>query len=314
MTVNVEAGAVIAAGRYGILVDGGGLDGETGRRKHFVSVDGSVSGASAGIHLPNGGTVSVGSSGRVGAASGVAIDAVAGDLMAAISGMVDGDVRARGNGEHTVTVAAGGAVSGTIHLAGSTVTVHGSAGCVVLDNGGVVNVGASGRISCPDGGVQSGSGDLTVDVAGEVMGDIRARGDGEQVVTVAEGGAVSGTVRLAAPGSDVTVDGEIGSAILDKGGMVTVGANGRVEGGRRHRPVGRNGRTQGCRRTGRGRKRGGRIAAPQRPHCRARWTDRAAPLQTRGRDRAHAAGGAGGHPRRAPPRERSMWASRRTGA
>ena len=153
-----------------------------------------------------------------------------GDLMAAISGMVDGGVEALGGGEHTVTVATGGAVSGTIHLAGSTVTVHGSAGCVVLDNGGVVNVGASGRISCPDGGVQSGSGDLTVDVAGEVMGDIRARGDGEQVVTVAEGGAVSGTVRLAAPDSDVTVDGEIGSAILDKGGMVTVGANGRVEG------------------------------------------------------------------------------------
>ena len=141
-----------------------------------------------------------------------------------------GDVRARGNGEHTVTVAEGGAVSGTIHLAGSTVTVRGSVGCVVLDNGGAVNVGASGRISCPDGGVQSGSGDLTVDVAGNIMGDVRAGGDGEHMVVVAEGAAVSGTVRLASPGGVVTVGGVIGSAVLDKGGVVTVGENGRVEG------------------------------------------------------------------------------------
>ena len=35
MTVNVEAGAVIAAGRYGILVDGGGLDSETGTTQAF---------------------------------------------------------------------------------------------------------------------------------------------------------------------------------------------------------------------------------------------------------------------------------------
>ena len=62
-----------------------------------------------------------------------------GDLMATISGMVGGGVEALGSGEHTVTVATGGAVSGTIHLAGSAVTVHGSAGCVVLDNGGAVN-------------------------------------------------------------------------------------------------------------------------------------------------------------------------------
>ena len=152
-----------------------------------------------------------------------------GDLMATISGMVGGGVEALGSGEHTVTVATGGAVSGTIHLAGSAVTVHGSAGCVVLDNGGAVNVGASGRISCPDGGVRSGGGDLTVDVAGKIMGDVHARGNGEHTVTVAERGAVSGTVRLASRGV-VTAGGAIGSAVLDKGGTLTVGASGSVDG------------------------------------------------------------------------------------
>ena len=220
MTVNVEAGAVIAAGRYGILVDGGGLDGETGQRKHFVSVDGSVSGASAGVRLPNGGTVSVGSSGRVSAASGVAIDAVAGDLIVSVDGSVSGA----------------------------------SAG-IRLPNGGTVSVGSSGRVSAASGvAIDAVAGDLTAMISGAVDGDVKARGDGdlmatisgmvdggvealgngEHTVTVAERAAVSGTVRIASPGV-VTVGGAIGSAVLDKGGALTVRASGSIARRQRHR-------------------------------------------------------------------------------
>ena len=246
MTVNVEAGAVITAGRYGILVDGGGLDGETGRRKHFVSVDGSVSGASAGVRLPNGGTVSVGSSGRVGAASGVAIDAVAGDLYATVAGMVAGNIRGSGAGDHVVDVARGGVVAGDIRLAGSmvtvaeggrvtgrvrlaspgsTVVVDGSIGRADLVRGGMVTVGPRGRVESEDGvGVSSEDGDVTV-IVRQAAGETAPRAAERLKGRIVEGGGDSRAEVLfqAAGAQQATPIGELGTRSSAPSGAFDLG-------------------------------------------------------------------------------------------
>ena len=97
----------------------------------------------------------------------------------------------QGAGEHTVTVSNGGTVTGTVHLAASTVRVHGTAGRVHFDDGGTVTVGSTGRI------------------------------------TGIEGVAI----RVAGAGSEVRVDGTVEGRIqFRRGGMVTVGRDGKVEG------------------------------------------------------------------------------------
>ena len=64
---------------------------------------------------------------------------------------------------HTVTVSEGGAVTGTIRLAGSsTVRVDGAVGSVGLDSGGTVTVGRNGRITNAEDGISSASGELVV--------------------------------------------------------------------------------------------------------------------------------------------------------
>ena len=157
-----------------------------------VVVDGAVEamgGDGAAIVMERGGAVTVGATGRVGADSGLAIASGsappesppadyeapesdltvtvaaggrvtgdirvldAGDLMAAIAGMVTGDIQGLGSGEHTVTVSEGGEVTGAIRLAGSTVRVDGKVGSVRLDSGGMVTVGRTGRITRATSGV-----------------------------------------------------------------------------------------------------------------------------------------------------------------
>ena len=198
-----------------------------------------------------------------------------GDLDATISGTLTGDLFGLGAGEHVVTVSEGGTVTGTVHLAASTVSVAGTAGRVLFDKGGTVTVGTTGSLTGIEVGgkaeaIRSEAGDLDVGVTagGEVKGDLRALGDGdldatisgtltgdlfglgagEHVVTVSEGGTVTGTVHLAAStvsvagrvggdidvagaGSEVRVDGTVAGRIrFRRGGMVTVGRDGKVEG------------------------------------------------------------------------------------
>ena len=88
-----------------------------------------------------------------------------GDLTATIAGMVTGDVEGLGDGDHAVTVEAGGVVKNTIRLAASEVTLNGTAGRVWLEAGGTVTVGATGRITGVDGvTIQSDGGELTVNL------------------------------------------------------------------------------------------------------------------------------------------------------
>ena len=149
-----------------------------------------------------------------------------------MSGSVGGGVFGLGGGEHNVHVMTGGSVSGRIHLAASTVTVDGTSGPVLFDNGGEVRVGAGGRISGADNeaAIRSKTGGLMVLVAetGTVSGDIVGLGDGEHGLTVARGGSVTGTVDLAS--GELVVDGSVGRVRLDRGSALTVGENGRVLG------------------------------------------------------------------------------------
>ncbi len=88
-----------------------------------------------------------------------------GDLTAVISGMVTGDVEGLGAGEHTVTVSTGGVVTGTIHLAASTVYVDGTVGEVRFDRGGTLTIGPNGRILAREGvAVRNARGALAVTI------------------------------------------------------------------------------------------------------------------------------------------------------
>ena len=186
-----------------------------------------------------------------GTVTGDVIEEGAGDLDATVSGTVEGNVFGRGTGEHTVTVSNGGTVTGTIHLAASTVTVHGTAGRVRFDEGGTVTVGGTGKLTGVEGGIEairSEAGDLAVTVAGMVTGDLRALGGGDLDATISgmvegdllaqgggaltvdvkEGGAVTGTVHD--PAGPLTVAGSIGRLLYTNGGAVTVSATGKLTG------------------------------------------------------------------------------------
>ena len=243
--VRLDSGGTVTVGRTGEIksASGAAIHGETGGLAVAVmgTVDGDIRGLGSGEHtvtvseggavtgttrlassgtvradgavgpvrLDSGGTVAVGRTGRITSASGAAgaaIHSETGDLVVAVMGMVDGDIRGLGSGEHTVTVSEGGAVTGAIRLAGSTVRVDGKVGSVRLDSGGMVTVGRTGRITSASGAeIHSKTGNLAVTVMGTVDGDVRGLGSGEHTVTVTEGGAVTGAVRLAGSSSMVTV-------------------------------------------------------------------------------------------------------------
>ena len=159
----------------------------------------------------SGGTVTVAGGGKLTGVEGVAVESTAGDLDLTVAGRVTGDVRARGagdldatisgmltgdlveegdgdlsatvtgtvtgdvlglgTGEHTVTVSDGGTVTGAIRLAASTVTVAGTAGQVRFDNGGMVTVGGTGRLTGIEGvAVHNERGALRVVSAGRIEG------------------------------------------------------------------------------------------------------------------------------------------------
>ena len=177
-----------------------------------------------------------------------------GDLDATISGTLTGDVLGRGAGEHVVTVSKGGTVRGTIDLAASTVGVDGRAGRVRFDQGGTVTVGGTGWITGIEGvAIRNAAGELVVSVAdgGRVTGDIIDLGARPARVTIGPGSRVEGSIDVAAAGSELRVGGTVTGGIdmagagselrvdgtvegrlrYRQGGMVTVGPDGKVEGG-----------------------------------------------------------------------------------
>ena len=218
------------------LVEGGAVTGTI----HDPAGDTfTVVGSIGRLLYASGGTVTVADTGRL---TGVevegrreAIRSEAGDLSVTISGRVEGDVVGRGAGEHTVTVAEGGVVTGTIHLSASTVGVDGTAGRVRFDKGGTVTVGRAGRLTGIEGvALRSEAGDLAVTVAemGTVTGDIRGLGAGALSAMVA--GTVTGDVVEEGAGDlDATISGTVEGNVFGRGTgehTVTVSNGGTVTG------------------------------------------------------------------------------------
>ena len=196
---------------------------------HLAASTVTVHGTAGRVQLDEGGTVTVGGTGRITGIEGIGLRSDAGALAATVSGTVEGDVLGRGVGAHTVAVSNGGTVTGTVHLGAGTVTVHGTAGRVQFDEGGTVTVGETGRVTGIEGiGLRSDAGDLVATVSGTVEGDVLGRGVGAHTVAVSNGGTVTGTVHLGA--GTVTVHGTAGRVQFDEGGTVTVGETGRVAG------------------------------------------------------------------------------------
>ena len=227
---NGGAVTVAATGRLtGVEVESGreAVRSESGDLAVTVARAGTVTGGVRG--LGDGDLSAV----VAGTLRGDLVEEGAGDLGATVTGTVEGNVFGRGAGEHTVTVSRGGTVTGAIHLAASTVTVDGTAGRVQFDNGGMVRVGGTGRVTGLEGvAVRNAAGALNVTVAagGRVEGDVVDLGSRPARVTTGPGSAVTGTIDLAGKGSAVTVGGTAGRVRLGGGGTVTVGANGRVTG------------------------------------------------------------------------------------
>ncbi len=231
IAVSVAEGARVTGGAHGLHVRGAGA-GTGGLRAQTVTVNGRVTGGTgAGVHMADGGRLTVGKTGRVGATSGMGVlSDGAGDLHATVAGTVEGDVQARG-GALRLNVMEGGAVTGTAHDPAGPLTVAGSIGRLLYTNGGTVTVASTGRLMGLEGeaeAIRSEAGVLDVTVAGMVAGDLRAPGGGTLRLNVMEGGAVTGTAHD--PAGPLTVAGRIGRLLYTNGGTVTVASTGALTG------------------------------------------------------------------------------------
>ena len=219
----------------------------------------TVAGSIGRLFYSNGGEATIGATGALtGVEANGRIEALRsenGDLRVTVAGRAVGDILGLGDGEHDVIVRPGGAVTGAIRLAASTAQVDGAAGAVFLDRGGAVAVGPEGRIAGVGGvGIRSAAGDFTATVEGVVVGNIHALGDGARTVDIQPGGVVTGNVYVpdgdsagaaavsVARGARITgevevpraenieLDGAVGKVSAVRGGVLTVGPDGRVTG------------------------------------------------------------------------------------
>ena len=234
IAVSVAEGARVTGGANGLYVRGAGA-GEGDLRAQSVTVDGRVTGGTgAGVRMIDGGRLTVGRTGRIGATSGVGVlSEGAGDLHATVAGTVEGNVQVQGGGALTLNVREGGAVTGTVRDPVGLSTVVGSIGRLLYSGGATVTVAATGALTGVEvegktEALRSETGDLDVTVAGMVAGDLRAPSGGTLTLNLREGGAVTGTVRD--PVGLSTVVGSIGRLLYSGGATVTVAATGALTG------------------------------------------------------------------------------------
>ena len=237
------------------VLEGGVVEGTVHDPEGPMTVAGSI----GRLFYSNGGEATIGATGALtGVDANGRIEALrseTGDLRMTVAGRAVGDILGLGDGEHDVIVRPGGVVTGAIRLAASTAQVDGAAGAVFLDRGGAVAVGPEGRIAGVGGvGIHSAAGDFTGTVEGVVIGDIRALGGGARTVDIQPGAVVTGDVYVpdgdsagaaavsVARGARVTgavevpraenleLDGAVGKVSAVRGGVLTVGPDGRVTG------------------------------------------------------------------------------------
>ncbi len=267
-------GDVKSAGTLSATVNVGGV--VTGTI-HNPQTPFTVSGSVGRVLYAGGGAVTVSAGGTLTGVEGVAIESTTGALTVTVSnrGRVEGGIES--GGTLTANVMAGGVVTGTLRNPQSPLTVSGSVGRILYAraSGGTVTVAAGGAVtgvevdgateairgnagnldvtvaargavtglvegrgpgnlkvtvagSLAGGIAERAAGDLEVSVAGTVTGGIVGAGAGEHTVTVASGGAVTGTVHLATGAA--TIAGRAARVLYDNGGMATVAAGGEIAG------------------------------------------------------------------------------------
>ena len=184
-------GDLRAMGGGALTVDvkeGGAVTGTVHDPARPLTVRGSI----GRLLYANGGTVTVSGTGRL---TGVLVEG-GGEAIRSEAGDLD------------VRVAAKGSVTGD----------------VIAEGDGDLSAMVAGTLTGDL--VEEGAGDLSATISGMVEGDVVGRGAGAHAVTVSRGGTVTGTIHLSA--STVTVDGAAGRVRFDRGGMVTVGPQGRI--------------------------------------------------------------------------------------
>ncbi len=202
----------LGAGEHTVTVsDGGTVKGAI----HLAASTVTVAGTAGQVRFDNEGMVTVTRTGRLTGIEGVAVRNAGGALRVVSAGRIEGDVVDVGERPATVTVEAGGTVTGSIDLSaeGSEVTVTGTAGRVRLDGGGMVVVGPNSRISgIEDQAITSARGELGVEIRqapGEtteqvrdrIRGAIRAAGALEVRYVSADGSSID----LSEPGRSTPV-------------------------------------------------------------------------------------------------------------
>ena len=176
----------------------------------------TIAGSIGRLLYSNGATVTVASTGAL---TGVEVEgrtealrSDAGDLDVRVEGTVRGDIRALGNGEHTVAVPVGGTVEGTVDLAGSTVTVGGTVGRITLATGGTVRVASTGQVtgvSAGSHGIRVGD-DSTIENRGTIAGTTGIQAGARS--TIENHGTIEGTIGIeASAGSTVVNSGRVRS-------------------------------------------------------------------------------------------------------
>ncbi len=203
----------------------------------------TISGSVGRVLYAADGAVTVAGGGKLTGVEGVAAESAAGALTVTVNdeGRVEGDVVS--GGTLTADVKAGGVVTGTIHNPESSpespLTVRGSVGRILYDNGGTVTVAGGGAVTGVDNegtteAIRGGAGNLDVTVAanGAVTGLVEGRGAGDLEVDVA--GALTGDIAERGAGDlDVTVSGTIAGGVTGEGAgehTVTVASSGAIAG------------------------------------------------------------------------------------
>ena len=256
--LNVGVSGTVEGGIFGLgggehdvhVKSGGSVEGLI----HLAASTVTVDGAARSVLFDRGGTVNVGSGGRISGLDGRAAHSAAGDLTVTVNGVVmgsvsdtgpgnlavtvanalTGDVIGGGGGAHRLTVQPGGVFKGNAEGV-ELVRVAGDAeGMLHVPAGGAVEVAAGGKlVGAEEEGrrvaVVAETGALTMTVDGEVQGAVEARdAAAASTVKVGAGGEIDGRVTLAGAGSEIAVDGAAQSVDVPRG-AVTVGENGRIE-------------------------------------------------------------------------------------
>ena len=197
----------------------------------------TVAGSIGRLLYSDGATVTVASTGAL---TGVEVEgrtealrSDAGDLNVRVAGTVRGDIRALGNGEHTVAVPVGGTVEGTVDLAGSTVTVGGTVGRITLATGGTVRVASTGQVtgvSAGSHGIRVGD-DSTIENRGTIAGTTGIQAGARSTIEN-RGTIIARTIGIQA-GADSTIENHdtiTGTTGIQAGARSTIENHGTIAG------------------------------------------------------------------------------------